>query len=367
MKSRNSRALLTTFALSTFSLPITGAFAQGCILTRNVAPVVGAQVSPYLRPGDLQINTSMRIFNTADEFEGNTIRTSLMTTDTSVHEGIQFFDIQGTYGISKQASITFDAPVILNGHFSTVLAGTRYTQTSHGLFDTMLVGRYWLFDTSKHSDQNISLGVGVRMPTGNSNATSLYPNSNGQNFSQVADFVAIQTGSGAWGIPVSLEAFKQFRYLSAFGSGNYLFSLRSQNNTLSLSAAINPAGPSAVPANERYNSTPDSYRAYAGVGAPVPVKGLKRASVLLASRIEGVPINNVFGATSGFRQPGYYVTVEPGFNYETRRALYSVTMPLRVYQMVWPSEGYARASDFAPDMVEFGINFKLGSIFKRSE
>jgi hypothetical protein len=83
------------------------------------------------------------------------------------------------------------------------------------------------------------------------------------------------------------------------------------------------------------------------------VKGI---SALVAGRIEGVPINNVFGPTSGFRQPGYYVTVEPGLNYETRLALYSVSMPLRVAQKVEAG----KASDFAPALVEFGVNFKLG-------
>ena len=31
-------------------------FAQGCILTRNMSPVLGAQLSPYLQKGEMQIS-----------------------------------------------------------------------------------------------------------------------------------------------------------------------------------------------------------------------------------------------------------------------------------------------------------------------
>lgn len=319
--------------------------------------MIGAQVGPYLQKGEWQTNASIRQFETDQEYQGTGLRQDLMSKGTQVKEGMWFLDLQATYAVSPQLNLTLDAPVILRAHWSTVIAGTRYDETSRGLFDMMLDARYWLFKCANHTDQNISVGLGVRMPTGNANATALFPNSLGHNLAARPVFTGIQTGSGAWGLALSLEGFKQFRYFTVFGTGNYLFSLRGQNNTLSFGAAINPLGPTAVAANVRYNSTPDSYLVHTGVAVPIHrVKGL---ALLFGGRVEGVPVHNVFGPTTGFRQPGYYVTVEPGINFDTHVATYSLTVPLRAYQNVENSLGFKRNSDFAHHMLVFGVSFNL--------
>jgi hypothetical protein len=322
--------------------------------------VIGAQVCPYLQPGHWQATSAFREFNTDDEFEGSEIKQNQLNTDTTVHEGIWFLDLQGTYQLSKQTSLTLDVPVMLSSHWSTVIAGTRYNEHAHGLFDISLEGRCWLLDTAKHTNQNISVALGVRLPTGNSDATALFPDSSGKNVTQRPVFIGIQTGSGAWAIPVTVEGFRNFRYFTTFGTGSYLFSLKGQNDTLSFGAALNPAGPGAVAANIRYNSTPDSYLGHVGVAAPLPIPRLGGVSLIFAGRIEGVPVYNVFGPTVGYRQPGYYVTIEPGLNYTTHLATYSLSVPVRVDQNLENSEGHPTASVLAPILVEGGISFNFG-------
>jgi len=323
--------------------------------------VIGAQVGPYLQKGEWQANVSMSQFQTNQEYLGTALRETLEEAGTEVIEGSTSLDLQGTYGVTQQTSVTLEVPVILNYHWSAVLGdGKRHEDTARGLSDMMLSAHRWFFDCTKHTNQNISIGLGVRMPTGNANAQWPFPNALGQDITERAVFTGAQLGSGAWGLAPILEGFKQFKYFTIFGTGSYLFSLRGQNNTYSFGAAISPAGPTSVPANSRYNSTPDSYFVHNGVAAPIPIPRLSGLSGLFAWRMVGVPVHNVFGPTTGFRQPGYFVTVEPGLNFDTKLATYSFSVPLRVAQKVEASLGSPKASDFAPHLILVSVSFNFG-------
>ena len=359
MQSIRTTGIFIFLIIGLVSLAPQRAFAQGCLLTKNMAPGIGALTGPYLQKGEWQVSSGITQFSTDQEYRGDTLRTDLAATNTQVKEGGVTLDVQGAYAITNQFNLTVDAPFVLQNYWSTPIAGTRYYQYSHGLADMVLGGRMWLFKCGIHTDQNISLGLGVRLPTGNSDYQVLYPNSLGQNFANRAVFAAIQPGSGAWGIPLSVTAFKQFRYFTLFGSGLYLFSLRAQNDTPSLGAAINPLGPNAAAAGTRYISTPDSYLFHAGLATPVP--RLKGLSAFVSGKIAGVPVHNVFGSTIGFRQPGYYVTVEPGLSFDTKLASYNISVPLRVYQTTFANFlGSPANADFARHMLVVGVTFNPG-------
>ena len=79
----------------------------------------------------------------------------------------------------------------------------------------------------------------------------------------------VPIGGSAWAIRPSINAFRQFRRFTLYGTATYQFSLRDHNDTYSLGAALNPAGPEAVREDLRYVSTPDSYLGNLGVGVPL--------------------------------------------------------------------------------------------------
>lgn len=322
--------------------------------------MIGAQVGPYLPKGGWQLNASLSQFATNNEYTGANLRTDLSAANTEVTEGSTSVDLEATYGVTHQLSATLDAPVTLNYHWSTVLAGTRYEDTSRGLNDMTLSGRYWIFNCTRHTDQNIAFDLGVRMPTGNANSQWMFPNALGQDLAERPVFTGAQMGSGAWGIDLGMDGFKQFSKFAIFGTGSYLFSLRGENHTYSLTAAINPNGPTAVPENERYNSAPDSYLLHVGVAVPVHIPVFPGLSALFAGRLQGVPVHNVFGPTVGFRQPGYMFTLEPGLNYDTKLATYSISVPIRTAQNVESSLGYVRNSDFTHAMLLISVSFNFG-------
>lgn len=324
-----------------------------------MAPGIGAEIGPYLQKGEWQISSAITQFATDQEYTGTTLRTDLSQKGTEVQEGGETLDVQATYALTRQFNLQADAPFSLSNYWSNVIAGTRYNETAHGLEDVVIGARLWLFNCDKHAFENLALGLGVRLPTGNADYQVLLPNSLGQDFAQRPVFSAIQPGSGAWALRPSIQGFKQFRYFTVFGVGLYNFSLRAQDDTLSLGAALNPAGPSAVAYTTRYVSTPDSYLANAGIVRSVP--RIKRLSAFVGARVAGVPAHNVFGPTMGFRQPGYFVTIEPGFNFDTSLASYNVSVPIRAYATTLPNFlGAPINSDFTHVQVMVGVTFNLG-------
>ena len=114
------------------------------------------------------------------------------------------------------------------------------------------------------------MGVGLKMPTGNSNASDTFPNALGQDVRDRPVDQSIQLGDGGWGFNVSAEGFKQFGVVAAFASGVYVFNPKDENETLSPPALLNPAGPQAVAAAQRYNTVSDSYLVRGGLGIRRP-------------------------------------------------------------------------------------------------
>jgi hypothetical protein len=318
---------------------------------------------PYLKKGEFQFTSQITRFSTSDQFgggafEGNQQRTDLYSTDSQVDEGGVSLDMNLGYGLSRQLTLEVSAPLILYSHWSVKLAGTRYNQKVQGIGDTSVGVNWSMMNCARYPDMNISFGFNVRVPTGDSNYQVLYPNSLGQDFSMRPVHPAIQPGSGAWAVRPSINAFKQFRRFTLYGTATYQFSLRSHNDTYALSAALNPAGPTAVREDLRYLSTPDSYLVNVGVGVPVRKLGV---TTFMNWRVVGVPVHNVFGPTAGYRQPGYYVTAEPGITWVLGRAAYSVSVPIRTWAATKNNFLNQRASsDFTRYSLVGSVSFRFG-------
>jgi hypothetical protein len=252
-----------------------------------------------------------------------------------------------------------DVPVVLYSHWSTKLAGTRYDQTAHGIADTVISGTFWLWNCERYPEKNLSFSMGIRAPTGNSNYQVLYPNSLGQDFQLRPVFPGIQPGSGAWGWRISVDGFQRIKRLTLFGTGIYTFSLRDQNDTYALGVTLNPAGVTATAPNLQHISTPDSYLFNLGLATAVPKA--RRINAFVQGRISGVPVHNVLTDTIGFRQPGYFITVEPGLAFSTSLANYTISAPLRVQAATRPNFlGSPVSSDFTHHLLVASVSFRFG-------
>ena len=108
-----------------------------------------------------------------------------------------------------------------------------YVTAASGFSDLTLTGRYWLGDPKKHSHQNLSVGLGFKLPTGNDRAEDdfLVRVENGVRITEVRPVdQSIQPGDGGFGFIPELQAFKAFGRYVAFASGSYLINPRETND-----------------------------------------------------------------------------------------------------------------------------------------
>jgi len=336
---------------------------QGCLLTRNMAPILGSQVSPYLQPGEWQLTANYRQFTADHQYQGTELSPSVTALGTNVISKMKYLETSATYAINTQWNLSVTAPIILNASSNRALPATvagspRFEHSSKGLGDMVAGMRHWFMSCDKNPHQNFAIAGGVKMPTGNSEVTDLFPNAQGTDVKDRFVDQSIQLGDSGWGFALSAEGFKQFGPVVAFGSGVYMFNPKDQNDTYSPPALLNPVGPQNVAEVQRYNTVSDSYLIRAGAGFGVPkVKGL---SATVATRLEGVPVNDAFGKTTGFRRPGFFVTIEPGVVYSHGNATFYLNVPLRVAQNVKKSLGFARDSTFADQLLLVGTTVRIG-------
>jgi hypothetical protein len=181
--------------------------------------------------------------------------------------------------------------------------------------DATVGGRAWLFRPPTESGANIGIGMSLKLPTGQYNATGLATDRLGNTIIATAD-QSIQAGDGGTGFALDIQAYRP-AWLSTmlYFTGTYLFNPR---NTNGVSTFRTRRG-------EEVMSVTDQYLFRGGVSRAVPkVRGL---TVTFGGRIEGVPVRDALGSSDGFRRPGYSISAEPGFMYARGSYVFSCSVP----------------------------------------
>jgi hypothetical protein len=335
------------------------------VVNRQTAPVLGAKLSPYLEEGEWQLGATYRTFRADKQYTGTRLNPIVTKLGTNVISELDLLDIGATYALDQNWNLTLGVPVILYGSSSRALpasvAGSpRFVHSASGIGDVTLTARRWVFDAQKHPNGNVSLGVGIKAPTGNENSKDRFPAGNGQNQQLRPVDQSIQLGDGGWGVIFDLQAFQRAGSLTFFAQGSYLANPKGRNGTLSPPAFLNPNGPSAVPYELRYNTVPDQY--LARVGATHPVPGVNGLNVLLAGRIEGAPREDLWGENVGFRRPGYGIAIEPGLIYSLPggQTSVSVSVPVTLQVNRQAVDGVPGDATFADYSVFASVTHRFG-------
>jgi hypothetical protein len=261
-----------------------------------------------------QVSVGFRKQRSHRHFVGTEEQHERAEQGTEVVNNIYLFDVAVTYNINRRFNVTAAMPVMI----ATRRRGTApQISDSFGIGDTVLIGRMWLFKQPSEKPQNISFGVGIKFPTGKPNVTDTVPGPNptGRTVTQVVD-QSIQLGDGGWGIPLDIQAFKQFGKTTVYASGAYLLNPRDTNGV--------PTGRGRP--SEAIMSVADQYIARVGISRPIPKT--RAWAYTIGWRIEGVPVRDLIGKSNGFRRPGYGMAIEPGVQYFRPRETWSVTVPI---------------------------------------
>jgi hypothetical protein len=323
---RNARRLSVLLVVAGVALAGSTAFAQGCVAAHSNQRAfdelihsgdTGGPVSPS-KIHNLTVDIGYRVFNSNKYFVG----TQEISRPTAVENHQNIFDIGIEYRLNPRWSLIADVPVY-NGTRNQIYPPKGIFQVS-GLGDITVGAQAWIFRPPTENGGNIAVSSQLKIPTGIDNATgsALYQ---GQIIKATAD-PSMQPGDGTWAFNVGSQAYKSlWRHASAYGQGTYLFSPADTNGVPSFRSQ---PGQGVISATDQY-----LYRL--GVSQNVPkVKGL---ALSIGVRGEGVPAHDLFGASNGFRRPGFILSVDPGVMFNYKRDTFSVNGPWAIHRNRPPS------------------------------
>jgi len=296
------------------------------VAARISAPSLGA--ASYQTPGTWFGSVSERWQYSDRHFIGDREQTQRTEEGSQVINNINVVDVGVSYAISKRFSATLDIPFQfatrsqrprLNG-----VLQPRFETSADGLGDVKLLGTAWLLNPDHNKKFNISVGLGVKFPTGEKDAKDTFQVSKGAAPNQTLTYAvrnvdqSIQPGDGGWGIIFDLYAFREIiTNLNAYVAGTYI------SEPQETAGVVNGAGPTLM-------SVADSYLFRAGFGYTVlPKYGL---SLTLGGRMEGTPVRDLIGESGGFRRPGFGISIEPGVLYVKDGWSASVSAPVALYR-----------------------------------
>jgi hypothetical protein len=232
-----------------------------------------------------------------------------------------------SYGVTDRFSVSADLPYF-HAHRRSPGPPTgrnpTFVTAASGIGDLTMTGRYWLADP-RHSHQNVSMGLGIKLPTGNDRAEDdfLLRVENGVRITERRPVdQSIQPGDGGYGFVPEMQAFKAFGRFVAFASGAYLVNPREANdfNRSGPNGSIDTSG-----AENHLLSVADQYAARVGVATAVKKVGLN-----LGLRWEGTRGSDLIGGDRGRRRPGYTLGIDPGVSYSWKGYSVSLNVPYAI-------------------------------------
>lgn len=340
--------------------------AQGCVAIRHFSSGAANDLSTaLLTPGELTIGTSYRYFKSFRHYSGTEENPDRLANNTEVINYAHAFDFFANFAISRRAYATLTLPMVLNTRSSLYEHGRqdRYTSYSRGMADSRVGLGYWLLDPAKSHHINVALGLGLKIPTGNHNASDIFYNVGVDGHPEVRPVdQSIQPGDGGFGFTVDLQLFHHIAdRLSWYGTAFYLVNPRETNGVRTFRETL-----SATLANESITSVPDQYAFRLGGSYALPFG----ASLSLGARYEGVPVEDVIGGSDGFRRPGSVLSIEPGVSFAIKDVAFLASVPVAVRrarpQSVTDLEtqqitGNFRRGDaaFADYLINVGVVYRL--------
>lgn len=249
-------------------------------------------------------------------FIGTVEQTQRETLHNQIYNRYHLLDVAVERRLTPRWSLTASLPILFA--YRNQLYNPRGQYTSNGIGDATVGARAWIFKPPTESGDNISVGVSLKMPTGNYKVTGAAVNALGQPIIATAD-QSIQRGDGGTGFAIDLQAFKRTSWRTElYFTGLYLFNPR---NTTGVSTFRTRPG-------ETVMSVADQYLFRGGSSYAVPhVRGL---ALSFGGRMEGVPVRDAFGRSDGFRRPGYAISVEPSLLYARGVHTIAISAPVAV-------------------------------------
>ncbi len=301
------------------------ASAQGCILLRQTSPMFGTTGSLTQEVGTWDVTFTARN-STADMHYNGTVRQLQRESEAYIcREPTELADDddQLSAHAARQLAHRHSVRRSLVGHSIAEIGRsgrarkrkrTRPRRCDHP------GARLAVGPSDAQRSWNLQIGGGVKLPTGDNDATDVFPDNNGNNNLERYVDISVHPGDGGWGIIFDLQGYKAMGRFVTFGSGTWLANPRN-TGTASRGNLVTNATPTNV------NTVSDQFVFRAGTSVSIT----PRIAASLAWRMEGVPRYDLMGRSDGFRRPGVEMYWEPGVTLTAGRHSVSLNVPVGYY------------------------------------
>lgn len=304
--------------------------AQSCILTRLDSPVVDAfdpSLSSSLEESRWEVSVAWRYGKAARHFVGTDEQEHRRAENSQVENDVNLLDLGIRYRFTPQTEVAVGIPYLMAKRSGPIryngeLIGRQVRSNTRGMGDITVVANHLLWDPETSPGSNISLGIGIKLPTGENSAhdSLLVVNDAGELVPEVrtAD-QSVQPGDGGFGLILQGSAFRVLNASGTFaiyGSGTYIIAPETDSGVLTYRSR----------AGEEIMSIADQYAARLG---------FQRAlsggwSIGLGARLEGIPVHDLVGSSDGFRRPGYILSAEPSMSWTRGKHSLSLSVPVAI-------------------------------------
>jgi hypothetical protein len=303
------------------------AAAQGCILLRQTSPLFNTS-SLDADVGSWTVTLTGRNSTADIHYRGTERQFQRETEQTYVVNRQNAMTATIGYQLSPRISLNVGIPYVeASWGIPSPRAGgpsTRANENARGLGDITTLARVSLFNpATTDRSWNLIVGGGVKFPTGNSSATDVFPDSNGNNNLERHVDISVNPGDGGWGYIADLQLYKQVSRFTVFGSGTWLLNPKdtaalARGTLVTVTSTTSPTG---------VNTVSDQYVFRAGTQATI----WNNISGSIAWRMEGVPRYDLIGDSHGFRRPGKTMYWEPGLTFSYGNHSVSMNVPVGYY------------------------------------
>ncbi len=314
-------------------------YAQGCVAVRHMSCAIGGLNNTELfkqENGHWQFTSSYRYFKSFRHFVGDVENTDRITNNTNVINLTHAVDLGILYSPNLRWTFGAYLPLQWNDrsslyeHYGNSLTSNpqqlRFHSGSRGIGDARFNASYWLVDPSKLKPYNFSIGLGIKLPTGNDGVTDQFHRLDKEKKDYTVTLPvdqSIQLGDGGVGFSIESQGYYQFSnrftwYYNAF----YLSNPKSTNGIVR-----NPTSTTTDPIIKEF-SVADQFGGRTGITYNLG----HGFSALAGGRIEGIPSSDLIGNDLGFRRPGYIISGEPGVAYMNNKITFIATVPVALYR-----------------------------------
>ncbi|MDQ3278250.1 MAG: hypothetical protein M3Q06_07980 [Bacteroidota bacterium] len=327
------RPLLFILALNIFFQQTTS--AQGCVAIRSngaTCTMMGYHPDsdhPVVQATGWNLSINSRYFESYKHFVGTKEQHERVENGTEVINHFTSTEFGLTRQLNNRWSLSFYAPITNNirssmyEHYGNGSKSPRARRTtrSFGLGDVRMAAYYWIADPAKAKKANLQVGAGIKLPTGDYRVQDYFFRNDS---TKVLGYVdqSIQLGDGGTGLTLEANTFLNLsRHTSLYANGFYLFNPR-EHNGVSTTRGGTPSA-AQIAYGSDVMSVPDQFMARIGAS-------YMRGNLSLSGgfRIEGIPAEDVFGGSNGFRRPGYVVSAEPVAAYRVKNTQFYLSVPV---------------------------------------